>query len=122
LAKKLEDVGCAAVMPLGSPIGSNRGVETKEMIRIIIDNARVPVVVDAGIGFPSHAAFAMELGADAVLVNTAIATAQYPVALARAFRMATIAGRIAYLNSQVLPSSLAKASSPAHAFIKGLQN
>jgi thiazole synthase len=120
LAKKLEDVGVAAVMPLGSPIGSNRGIETKEMIRIIIENASVPVIVDAGIGFPSHAALAMELGADAVLVNTAIATAKDPVAVARAFCLATIAGRIAYLNSCVSASQYARPSSPAEDFIREL--
>jgi thiazole synthase len=96
LAARLQDVGCATVMPLGSPIGSNRGLETAAQIRIIIEQARVPVIVDAGIGAPSHAAAAMELGADAVLVNTAIAIASDPVRMARAFAAAVEAGRAAY--------------------------
>lgn len=95
LAKRLEDAGAATVMPLGSPIGSNRGLETRAQISIIIEQARVPVVVDAGIGAPSHAAEAMELGADAVLVNTAIAVADDPVRMAVAFRAAVEAGRSA---------------------------
>lgn len=93
LALRLQDAGCATVMPLGSPIGSNQGIRTKESIAIIIEQARVPVVVDAGLGAPSHAAFAMELGADAVLVNTALAVARDPARTARAFALATIAGR-----------------------------
>lgn len=88
LAKRLQDVGAAAVMPLGSPIGSNRGIETRAMIEIIIAQATVPVIVDAGLGAPSHVAEALELGADAVLVNTAIAAAGDPVRMARAFRLA----------------------------------
>jgi thiazole synthase len=96
LAKKLQDVGCATVMPLASPIGSNQGMKTKASIEIIIEQATVPVVVDAGLGAPSHAAEAMEMGADAVLVNTAIAAANDPVQMARAFKMATEAGRVAY--------------------------
>lgn len=95
LCKRLEEVGCAAVMPLGAPIGSNQGLETKAMLEIIIEQATVPVVVDAGIGVPSHAAQALEMGADAVLVNTAIAVADNPVAMARAFRMAIDAGLLA---------------------------
>jgi len=96
LAKRLQEAGAATVMPLGSPIGSNRGVETRSQIRIIIEQATVPVVVDAGLGAPSHAAEAMELGADAVLVNTAIAIASDPCAMAVAFAQATAAGRTAY--------------------------
>jgi thiazole synthase len=93
LALRLQDVGCAAVMPLGSPIGSNRGLETAGQIRIIVEQARVPVVVDAGLGAPSHAAAALELGADAALVNTAIAVAADPVVAAQAFAAAVAAGR-----------------------------
>src|SRR5262249_3488601 len=93
LAKRLKEGGTATVMPLGSPIGSNRGIQTKDQIKIIIDQATVPVVVDAGLGAPSHAAEAMELGADAVLVNTAIAVASDPGRMARAFKMAVEAGR-----------------------------
>lgn len=96
LAKRLQEVGCATVMPLGSPIGTNRGVETRAQIAIIIEQATVPVVVDAGLGAPSHAAEAMELGADAVLVNTAIAIASDPARMGRAFRLAVDAGRSAY--------------------------
>ena len=96
LAKRLQDVGVATVMPLGAPIGTNKGITTRDQIRIIIDQAEVPVVVDAGIGAPSHAAEAMELGADAVLVNTAIAIASDPCAMGRAFSKATEAGREAY--------------------------
>src|SRR5688500_13469533 len=96
LAKRLQDVGVATVMPLGSPIGSNRGIETRGQIRIILEQATVPVVVDAGIGAPSHAAEAMEMGADAVLVNTAMAVASDPVRMARAFKMAVECGRDAY--------------------------
>src|SRR5919108_405873 len=97
LAKRLQDVGAATVMPLGSPIGSNRGLLTRDQIRIIIEQATVPVVVDAGLGAPSHAAEAMEMGADAVLVNTAIAIASDPVSMAHAFRLAVEAGRTARL-------------------------
>lgn len=96
LAKRLQDAGTATVMPLGSPIGSNRGVQTRDQIRIIIEQATVPVVVDAGIGAPSHAAEAMEMGADAVLVNTAIAIASDPCRMARAFKLAVEAGRAAF--------------------------
>ena len=95
LAKRLADVGCATVMPLGSPIGSARGIETRASIEIIIEQATVPVVVDAGLGAPSHAAQAMEMGADAVLVNTAIAVATDPVRMAGAFKAAVEAGRVA---------------------------
>src|SRR6187397_2114570 len=96
LAKRLQDIGTATVMPLGSPIGSNRGVETRGQIRIIIEQATVPVVVDAGLGAPSHAAEAMELGADAVLINTAVAVAPDPSRMAVAFKQAVEAGRTAY--------------------------
>lgn len=118
LAKRLQDVGTATVMPLGSPIGSNRGIETRAQIEIIIKQATVPVVVDAGIGAPSHAAEAMELGADAVLVNTAIAAAGDPVRMAAAFRQTVIAAREAVEAG--LPSQLdhAEATSPLAAFLK----
>lgn len=96
LAKRLEEAGAAAVMPLGAPIGTNLGLRTRDFIAIIIAQARVPVIVDAGLGAPSHAAEALELGADAVLVNTAIAAAKDPVAMARAFRLGAEAGRAAY--------------------------
>src|SRR5213083_2890513 len=96
LAKRLQDVGVATVMPLGSPIGSNRGLQTRDQIRIIIEQATVPVIVDAGLGAPSHAAEAMELGADGALVNTAIAVAADPVGMAVAFRLAVEAGRAAF--------------------------
>lgn len=118
LAKRLEEAGAATVMPLGSPIGSNRGIETRAQIAIIIEQARVPVVVDAGIGAPSHAAEAMEMGADAVLVNTAIAVAENPVAMARAFKSAVEAGRCA--REAGLPSHEDKAvpTSPLTAFLR----
>ncbi|MCP5501185.1 MAG: thiazole synthase [Leptospiraceae bacterium] len=98
LCKKLEEAGCVCVMPLGSPIGSNQGLKTKANLEIIISQSKIPVVVDAGLGEPSHAAEAMEMGADAVLVNTAIAIARNPVKIAEAFKMATIAGRMSYLH------------------------
>ncbi len=98
LALRLQDVGCATVMPLGSPIGSNQGIRTAESIRIIIEQARVPVIVDAGLGLPSHAAQAMEMGADAVLVNTALAVARNPKKIGLAFALAVVAGRAAYLH------------------------
>lgn len=117
LAKRLQEVGTATVMPLGAPIGSNRGLATRDLIRIIIDQAIVPVVVDAGLGAPSHAAEAMELGADAVLINTAIAIASDPVRMARAFRMAVESGREAYELG--LPEVLdrASATSPLTGFL-----
>ncbi|PQJ83212.1 thiazole synthase [Aliivibrio sifiae] len=117
LCKRLEEVGCAAVMPLGAPIGSNKGIVSRDFLEIIIDQARVPVVVDAGIGAPSHAAFAMELGADAVLVNTAIAAARNPVAMATAFKLSVQSGRLAYENGLASVSSQAVASSPLTAFL-----
>ena len=117
LAKRLQEVGCATVMPLGSPIGSNGGLQTRDQIRIIIEQATVPVVVDAGIGAPSHAAEAMEMGADAVLVNTAIAVASDPVQMAEAFKLAVHAGRQAF--NVGLPGSARHASptSPLTAFL-----
>jgi len=120
LAMRLQDVGCATVMPLGSPIGCNRGIENEAQIRIIIAQARVPVVVDAGIGAPSHAAKAMEIGADAVLVNTAIAVARDPMRMAKAFAMAVEAGRAAFesgLPPVSAAGSVASATSPLTAFL-----
>jgi thiazole synthase len=112
LAKRLEEVGCATVMPLGSPIGSGQGIRNAANIQIIIESAQVPVVVDAGIGTPSEAAQAMELGADALLINTAIAQAQNPAAMAQAMAMATEAGRLAYLAGRIPVKAYASASSP----------
>jgi len=117
LCKRLEDLGCAAVMPLGAPIGSNKGLRSRDFLEIIIEQARVPVVVDAGIGAPSDAALAMELGADAVLVNTAMAVAQDPVAMAKAFAQAVEAGRSAYLAGLGGQQQQAVASSPLTAFL-----
>lgn len=117
LAKRLEDAGAAAVMPLGAPIGSNRGLETRPLIEMLIGNCRIPVVVDAGIGRPSQAAAAMEMGADAVLVNTAIATARDPEAMGRAFDLAVRAGRAAYLAELAEQSVTARASSPLTGFL-----
>src|SRR5580658_7786303 len=117
LAKRLQDVGTATVMPLGSPIGSNRGLETRDQLRIIIEQATVPVVVDAGIGAPSHAAEAMELGADAVLVNTAIAIAYDPCRMARAFAEAVHCGREAFEAGLAPPQATASATSPVTAFV-----
>jgi thiazole synthase len=118
LAKRLEELGTATVMPLGAPIGSNRGLRTRDMIRIIIEQANVPVVVDAGLGAPSHAAEAMELGADAVLVNTALADASDPGKMAAAFSMAVTAGRMAYLAGLGPTRDTADASSPLTGFLK----
>jgi len=118
LAKRLEDVGTATVMPLGAPIGTNRGLRTRDALAIIIENARVPVVVDAGLGAPSHAAAAMELGADAVLVNTAIAVAGDPVAMAAAFRRGVEAGREAFLAGLGRVGVTAEASSPLTGFLR----
>ncbi|GAA3718479.1 thiazole synthase [Oceanisphaera sediminis] len=120
LCKRLEEAGCAAVMPLGAPIGSNKGLVTHDFLEIIIEQATVPVVVDAGIGAPSHAAYAMELGADAVLVNTAIAVAGDPVAMAEAFKLAVISGRMAYEAGLAGQSRQAQASSPLTAFLETL--
>ena len=117
LCKRLEEAGSSAVMPLGSPIGSNRGLESREFLRIIIEQAKVPVVVDAGIGSPSQAAEAMEMGADAVLVNTALAVAEDPIAMARAFRQGVDAGRNAFLAGLGGVSEVADPTSPLTAFL-----
>ena len=117
LCKRLEEAGSSAVMPLGSPIGSNRGLESREFLRIIIEQAKIPVVVDAGIGSPSQAAEAMEMGADAVLVNTALAVAEDPIAMARAFRQGVDAGRTAFLAGLGGVSEVADPTSPLTAFL-----
>ena len=119
LCRRLEEAGCATVMPLGAWIGSNRGLRTRDALEVIIDQAGVPVVVDAGIGVPSDAAEAMEIGADAVLVNTAIAVAAHPVRMARAFALATEAGRLGHLAGRgaELPATVAAASSPLTGFV-----
>ena len=117
LCKRLEEVGASAVMPLAAPIGTNKGLRTRDFLEIIIEQSQVPVVVDAGLGAPSHAADAMEMGADAVLVNTAIAVAGDPVGMADAFRLATIAGRKAYLAGLGAVSSSAEATSPLTSFL-----
>lgn len=119
LAKRLQDAGAATVMPLGSPIGSNRGIETRAQIKIIIDQATVPVVVDAGIGAPSHAAEALEMGADAILVNTAIAVADDPVRMAGAFRLAVNAAVEARAAGLASRSQFASPTSPLTAFLSG---
>ncbi|MCP5525511.1 MAG: thiazole synthase [Verrucomicrobiales bacterium] len=119
LAKRLQEVGVATVMPLGAPIGSNRGLRTRDQIRIIIEQAVVPVVVDAGLGAPSHAAEAMELGADAVLVNTAIAVAADPLRMARAFKAAVEAGRDAFEIGLAGQLETASATSPLTGFLDG---
>lgn len=118
LCKRLEEAGCAAVMPLGAPIGSNQGLQTRALLEIIIEQANVPVVVDAGIGAPSHAAEALEMGACAVLVNTAIAVAQDPVQMAYAFRLAVEAGAIASRAGLGARHRQAQASSPLTAFLQ----
>ena len=112
LAKRLEDVGCSAVMPLGSPIGSNRGIRTIDSIRIIIEQSNIPVVVDAGLGAPSDASLAMEIGADAVLINTAIAVSGNPAQMAQAFAEGIKGGRLAYLSGLPEKTFTANASSP----------
>ncbi len=117
LCKRLEEAGAAAVMPLGAPIGTNRGLRTKDFLEIIIEQSNVPVVVDAGIGAPSHAAAAMEMGASAVLVNTAIAVAGDPVKMATAFKMAVEAGRMAYESGVAVEQFTAQATSPLTAFL-----
>ncbi|AFT76689.1 thiazole synthase [Alteromonas macleodii str. 'Black Sea 11'] len=118
LCKRLEEVGCAAVMPLGAPIGSNQGLQTKPFLQIIVEQASIPVIVDAGIGKPSEAMAAMELGVDAVLVNTAIATAKDPVVMAAAFASAVETGRKAFEAGLGATSSFAQASSPLTAFLE----
>lgn len=117
LCKRLEDIGCAAVMPLGSAIGSNNGLQTKGMLDIIINQAQVPVIVDAGIGKPSDAAAALEMGASAVLVNTAIAVSNNPVQMAYAFKLGVDAGRLAFEAKLANSSNSANASSPLTAFL-----
>lgn len=117
LCKRLEEAGAAAVMPLAAPIGTNLGLVTRRLLQIIIEQAQVPVVIDAGLGAPSHAAEAMELGADAVLVNTAIAGAGNPVEMAKAFRLATEAGRMAYLAGLGSQAIFAQATSPLTSFL-----
>jgi thiazole synthase len=118
LCRRLEEIGCATVMPLGSPIGTNQGIRTRANLEIIIDQARVPVVVDAGLGLPSHAAQAIEMGADAVLVNTALAVAGDPAAMARAFRMAVEAARMAVEAKPGETKTMAEASSPLTGFLR----
>ncbi|PRX49883.1 thiazole synthase [Salegentibacter salegens] len=117
LCKRLEEVGAQCVMPLGAPIGSNKGLKTLDFLEIIIEQSNVPVIIDAGIGSPSHAAHAMEIGADAVLVNTAIAVSQNPVAIAKAFKLAVEAGRIAYTAKLAPQRQQAEASSPLTQFL-----
>ncbi|MDP2724910.1 MAG: thiazole synthase [Syntrophales bacterium] len=118
VAKKLKEAGAAAVMPLGAPIGSNRGLQTREMIRILIEEIDLPIIVDAGIGRPSQAAEAMEMGAAAVLVNTAIATSEDPVSMAIAFDYAVKAGRMAYLSGPAATKQTAEPSSPLTGFLR----
>jgi thiazole synthase len=120
VAKRLVEAGAAAVMPLGSPIGTNRGLKTKELVRILIEEIPLPIIVDAGIGRPSEAAEAMEMGAAAVLVNTAIAVARDPVAMGRAFGMAVDAGRTAYCSGPGSVQQFASASSPLTGFLSEL--
>ena len=120
LCKRLEEVGCQCVMPLGSPIGSNMGLASRPFLEIIIEQSNVPVIVDAGIGAPSDAALALEIGADAVLVNTAMAVAQDPKAMAQAFRMAVVAGRMAYEAGLGEKQVKAQASSPLTEFLGAL--
>lgn len=117
VARALVDAGAAAVMPLGAPIGTNKGIRTKELTQILIDEISIPVIVDAGLGKPSHATEAMEMGADAVLVNTAIATAGNPVEMGRAFNLATKAGRMAYISQVGNVNRYAQASSPLTGFL-----
>lgn len=120
LCRRLQEAGCAAVMPLGAPIGSNQGLQTRDMLRIIIEQATVPVVIDAGIGAPSHALEAIELGADAVLVNTAMAVARSPVTMAKAFRQAIEAGLLAREAELAPKQQQASASSPLTSFLGAL--
>jgi thiazole synthase len=117
LCKLLETAGAATVMPLGSPIGTNKGLRTRDLLEIIIEQSNVPVVIDAGIGAPSHAAEAMEMGADAVLVNTAIAVAKNPVMMANAFRLAVEGGRMAFESGLATQLHVAEASSPLTSFL-----
>jgi len=117
MCKRLEEVGTAAVMPLAAPIGSNKGLKAIDFLEIIIDQSNIPVIVDAGLGAPSHAAQAMEIGADAVLVNTAIAVSQDPVKMAKAFRLAVEGGRMAFEAKLAVVSNEAMASSPLTSFL-----
>ncbi|MCH5186543.1 MAG: thiazole synthase [Oscillospiraceae bacterium] len=117
-ARRMRDAGAAAIMPLGAPIGTNKGLKTRELVKILIDEIDLPIVVDAGIGKPSEAAEAMELGAGAVLVNTALATAGDPVMMAKAFKAAVEAGRLAYLSGTGAVSEYAEASSPLTGFLR----
>lgn len=117
LCKRLEDVGVQCVMPLGAPIGTNKGLRTLDFLEIIIEQSKVPVVVDAGIGSPSHAAYAMEIGADAVLVNTAIAVSENPIEMAKAFKLAVEAGRMAYEAKLAPRNEKVEASSPLTSFL-----
>ncbi len=117
-AKRLEEAGAAAVMPLGSPIGSNRGFKTEEIVRILVDEIKVPIIVDAGLGRPSDVAQCMELGCDAVLVNTAVAISRDPVKTARAFSLAVQAGRLSYLAGHAPSGEYAEASSPLTGFLR----
>ena len=118
LAKRLEEAGCSTVMPLGSPIGSNKGIKTLDNIRLIIEMSNIPVVVDAGLGMPSHASIAMEIGAGAVLVNTAIASSNDPVAMSSAFKKGVEAGREAFLAGFAKMKDTAEASSPLTGFLR----
>lgn len=118
LCKRLEEVGAQCVMPLGAPIGSNKGLKTKDFLEIIIEQSNVPVIVDAGIGAPSHAAAAMELGADAVLVNTAIAVSTNPTSMATAFKLAVQSGRMAFEAKLAPINNNAQASSPLTSFLQ----
>lgn len=122
ICKRLEEVGVSAVMPLGAPIGTNKGLLSIDFLKIIIEQSNIPVVIDAGIGSPSHAAFAMEMGADAVLVNTAIASSENPVEMAIAFRMAVEAGRMAYNARLAGVRDSAHASSPLTSFLNEPEN
>jgi thiazole synthase len=118
LAKKLEELGCSTVMPLGSPIGSGRGILTYDEINIIIKQSNIPVVVDAGLGVPSDAAMAMEMGADAILVNTAIAQAKNPLQMAEGFRLGVQAGRKGFLSGRISKKDRAVTSSPAKGIVQ----
>ncbi|MBL8024862.1 MAG: thiazole synthase [Fibrobacteres bacterium] len=120
-ARRLVNAGTASVMPLAAPIGSNKGLATEEMLRILLAEIKIPVIVDAGIGAPSHAAKAMEMGASAILLNTAIATADDPVKMAEAFKYAIRAGRLAYISGLAPVSVTAKASSPLTGFLGELK-
>ena len=117
IAKKLEEIGCATVMPLGSPIGSAQGIRNAANIAIIIEEARIPIIIDAGIGVPSEAAQALEMGADGVLINSAIALAKDPILMAQAFAKATEAGRDAYFSGRLQEKQLAHPSSPLEGVI-----